>query len=594
MGVRITSCLFGALICAQAEAQVTRRVSTDAAGGDGNGDSYSPSLSVDARFLAFHSDASDLVPGDTNGFRDIFVHDRTTGTSERVSLASTGGQADGDSYYPSVSADGRFTVFWSYATNLVPGDTNGLVDVFVHDRQSGATKRVNVSSDGAQANQDSSSFAISGNGRWVAFESFATNLVPGDTNGRSDAFVHDRVSGITERVSVASGGAQADGDSYPTSLSADGRYVAFRSDADDLVSGDMNLVADVFVRDRETGTTERVSVDSTGVESNAFSSSGSLTADGRYVAFDSEASNLVLNDTNARVDVFVHDRRTGTTERVSLSSSGAQGNEHSYIPGISADGRFVVMFSLASNLVPADTNGTGDVFLHDRQTGTTERVSVTTSGAQGNGLSAGSPTSVSADGRFVTFHSTASNLVSGDTNGLLDVFVRDRDATGFTSLCEPGKDGVIACSCSNPPGGPGRGCDNSAGTGGAILSASGVAYLSQDSLVFTTTGQEPTALSIVSQWLGSSATGVVFGMGVRCTSGNFKRLYNQTAVGGSITAPMGADPSVSARSAARGDTIAPGESRWYLVYYRDPIVLGGCPPASSFNSTQTGRIAWSP
>ena len=154
----------------------------------------------------------------------------------------------------------------------------------------------------------------------------------------------------------------------------------------------------------------------------------------------------------------------------------------------------------------------------------------------------------------------------------------------------------MSCPCSNPPSGLGRGCDNSAATGGAILSATGAASLSADSLVFHTSGEKPTALSILTQWTGSSATGTVFGMGVRCASGTFERLYSKSASGGSITAPnLGAgDPSVSARAAALGDTILPGQDRWYLVYYRDPIVLGGCPAASTFNATQTGRVVWSP
>jgi len=168
--------------------------------------------------------------------------------------------------------------------------------------------------------------------------------------------------------------------------------------------------------------------------------------------------------------------------------------------------------------------------------------------------------------------------------------------SGFTSLCDPGAGGVIACPCSNPPGGPGRGCDNSAATGGAILSATGAASLSMDSLVFHTVGEKPTALSILGQWSGSSSTGAVFGMGVRCASGTLERLYSKSASGGSITAPdFGAgDQGVSARSAARGDTILAGQDRFYLVYYRDPSVLGGCPANSTFNATQTGRVSWSP
>jgi hypothetical protein len=203
---------------------------------------------------------------------------------------------------------------------------------------------------------------------------------------------------------------------------------------------------------------------------------------------------------------------------------------------------------------------------------------------------------VSADGRFVAFESSASNLVSGDFNNYDDIFLRDRFASGFTSLCDPGSGGVLACPCSNPPSGPGRGCDNSSSTGGASLAASGDAYLAVDSLVFTTSGEKPTATSILLQGTASPAAGVVYGQGVRCVGGALKRLFTKTASGGGITVPDfgGGDPSVSARSAAKGDTISPGQSRWYLVYYRDPTVLGGCPASSTFNATQTGQTTWSP
>ncbi len=172
--------------------------------------------------------------------------------------------------------------------------------------------------------------------------------------------------------------------------------------------------------------------------------------------------------------------------------------------------------------------------------------------------------------------------------------IDEGNATGFTSLCDAGSGGVIACPCGNPPSGAGRGCDNSSATGGAVLAATGIAYLSMDSLVFATSGEKPTALSIVMQGSSASTSGIVFGMGVRCASGTLKRLYSKTAVGGSISAPnFGAgDASVSARSAAMGDVIQAGESRWYLVYYRDPGVLGGCPAASTFNATQTGKVLW--
>jgi hypothetical protein len=187
------------------------------------------------------------------------------------------------------------------------------------------------------------------------------------------------------------------------------------------------------------------------------------------------------------------------------------------------------------------------------------------------------------------------NLVTGDTNFAQDIFVRDRSAAGFTSLCDPGVGGVISCPCSNPPSGLGQGCDNSSTTGGAVLSASGIAYLSMDSLVFTTSGERPTAFGILLQGTTLLSNGLIYGQGIRCVGGSLKRLFAKSASGGSITAPdFGAgDPTVSARSAAKGDVISAGQSRWYLVYYRDPIVLGGCPASSTFNATQTGRVDWS-
>jgi hypothetical protein len=315
------------------------------------------------------------------------------------------------------------------------------------------------------------------------------------------------------------------------------------------------------------------------------------------VAFESSATDLVPADTNGLSDVFVRDRQSGTTERVSVDSSGSQGNGSSYnpsVPGISADGRYVAFVSYASNLVNGDTNGHSDVFVRDRQSGTTELVSVDSAGAQANADCYFSL--ISTDGRIVAFYTAATDLVAGDTNGTYDAFVHDRAYSPFTSLCDPGVGGVIACPCSNPPGALGRGCDNSSGTGGAILSATGIAYISQDTLVFTTAGEKPTATSIVLQGTTQLSSGVPYGQGVRCVGGTLKRLFVKAASGGSITAPdFGAgDPSVSARSAARGDVIGAGQSRFYLVFYRDPIVLGGCPVTRTFNATQSGRVDWLP
>ena len=576
--------------------QVTERVSVDSSGVQGNGWSgyLLLSCSADGRYVAFYSLASNLVLGDTNAVGDVFVRDRLAQVTERASVDSSGLQANSTSDYPSLSADGRYVAFSSLAGNLVGGDGNGCADIFVRDRVANSTERVSVGS-GGEGNGHAWRCSISANGRWVAFHSLATTLVPGDTNACTDVFVRDRLLATTERISVSSSGAQANDRSEYPAISADGRFVAFQSDASDLVPGDTNGVSDVFVHDLQSGTTERVSVGSSGAQGNNVSYTPSLSADGRYVAFHGSSTNLVPGDTNGAFDVFVRDRLLGTTERISVDSTGVQGNDMSSKAAISGDGRFVAFDSLASNLVPNDTNGGNlDVFVRDRQNATTVRASVDSAGVEANSMS--SWPAISGDGRFVVFDSLATNLVAGDTNTTMDVFVREHNVSGFTTSCSPGTPGVLPCPCQNPPGGFGRGCDNSSATGGATLSASGTARLSSDLLVFTSSGERPSALSIVLQGSAEIPAGLAFGQGVRCVSGALRRLYSKTAAAGAISAPdFGAgDPSVSARSAALGDPIQAGESRWYLVYYRDPLVLGGCPGIVTFNCTQTGRIDWQP
>ena len=362
--------------------------------------------------MAFYSEASNLVPGDTNSAEDVFVRDRASGTTRRVSVDSAGNEGDGDSYDPVLSADGRFVVFYSDATNLVAADTNGVADVFLHDCLTGVTTRLSVDSAGNQGNGASLYPWISADGRTVTFHSSADNLVPLDTNQVSDVFVRDLVAGTTVRVSVDSAGAQGNGDSSYSSLSADGRYVAFESLATNLVPSDTNNRKDIFVRDLVGGTTRRVSVHSSGAQSNGASTYGAISGDGRSVGFESLASNLVTGDTNGFVDSFVHDLVTGTTERISLSSAGVQGNNISLRAVPSHDGRFVAFKSHASNLVAGDTNGAQDIFLRDRLFGTTQRVSVDSSGAQAQGHS--STPALSADGRHVGYYSFAENLVPGD------------------------------------------------------------------------------------------------------------------------------------------------------------------------------------
>ena len=430
--------------------QVTERVSVDTTGVEGNNASTAPSNSSDGRYVAFESKADNLVAGDILGFDDIFVRDLQTPTTTRVSVDSGGAEGSGHSYSPSISGDGRYVAFESNANDLVAGDTNPLSDIFVHELPGGPTTLVSVDSFGVQ-DVPSSSFSpsISADGRYVAFDSDA-DLAAGDTNGKVDIFVHDRdadgngtydepgpVGVSTVRVSVATGGVEVDDPSYSPSISADGRYVAFESISPDLVIGDNNVSTDIFVHDRQTVTTTRVSVASGGVEGNDNSNAPSISADGSSVTFQSDADNLVVGDTNVKSDIFVHHWQTVTTTRVSVDSLGVQGNGDSNAPSISADGRYVAFESLSTNLVAGDGNGFSDVFVHDRDAdgnGTydepgaisTVRVSVDLAGVEGNDNS--NAPSISADGSSVTFQSDAFNLVVGDTLGFPDIFVDDLQA----------------------------------------------------------------------------------------------------------------------------------------------------------------------
>jgi hypothetical protein len=447
------------LLTVPAIGQETTRVSVDSSGGEGNDSSLGPSISADGQIVAFTSRASNLVAGDTNARYDVFIHDRATGITERVSVDSSGGEGNDDSYNPSISADGQIVAFDSKASNLVAGDTNGVRDVFIHDRATGITERVSVDSSGVEGNDISFVPSISANGQVVAFSSGASNLVAGDTNARYDVFVHDRATGITERVSVDSSGVEGNGDCFWPSISADGQVVAFSSAATNLVAGDTNHTWDVFVHDRAAGITERVSVGSSGAEgdnTSGYYNFPSISADGQIVAFQSYASNLVAGDTNGVPDVFVHDRATGITERVSVDSSGGEGNLGSgeSETSISADGQVVEFESAASNLVDRDRNHSWDVFVHDRATGITERVSVDSSGVEGNNnshITYGS--SISADGQIVAFESAASNLVAGDTNSVSDVFVHDRCVASWSNYGAgfPGTNGVPSFTSQADP-----------------------------------------------------------------------------------------------------------------------------------------------
>ncbi len=585
-----------------AGAQTTERVSVDSSGAQGNYYSLQCSISADGRFVAFTSESWNLVAGDTNAHEDVFVRDRQNGTTERVNISTGGAQSDGLGLHTvSISADGRFVAFQSMATNLVAGDSNGFEDVFVRDRLLGTTEICSLDSFGAQGNNvsggavfsASGGAVISADGTYVVFASAASNLVTGDTNNFRDIFLRDRVLGTTERVDLSASGGQSIGSSSNFSSSADGRFVAWESQDPNLVPNDTNAVEDIFVRDRQLGTTEIVSINSSGVQGNFSSLWPSISADGRFVAFESRSINLVSGDTFGLWDVFVRDRQLGTTERVSVSTAGAQATRNSFCPSISADGRYVAFMSSAPDLVSGDTNGIGldDIFVHDRQTHTTERVSVATGGGQVDSSCWSGYSALSADGRCSVFSTSSAVLVPGDTNFCDDIFVHDRGAAWPEGFCS-GDGSSTACPCANS-GSSGNGCENSDATGGARLTANGSAALGSDTLVLSSSGERSIAPSIFLQ--GSTAIAPVgFGDGLRCVGGSLKRMYVHSASGGVVSAPMAGDLSISARSAALGDVIHPGETRYYQTYYRDPV-SGFCPSpqGDGWNVSSGLAIDWS-
>ncbi len=403
------------------KADIIVKISRDMKGGDADGATGRTTISDDGRYVAYESNAADMVPGDGHG-TDIFVFDRETGVTELVSIASDGARAKGECSLAIISATGRWVVFQSEAGNLAPGDTNRASDVFLRDRQAGTTLLVSAGPDG-KAVGGGSARGVSADGRYVAFCSDSGDLVPGDTNTVSDVFVRDMQTGAIERVSVGAGGKQADSYSWDCTLSRDGRIVAFQSHATNLVPGDTNGANDIFARDLDKGVTERVSVNGAGKQANNDSWDVSINADGRYVAFTSAATNLVQGDTSSqRNDVFVFDRQTKSAKRISVTEAGKEANNSSGSPSLSADGRYIAFLSFARNLVSApDTSGWCDVFVRDLETGKNWRVSLTADGAQARD---GSPyVALSGDGRWVAFMSHANTLVPGDRNRTSDIFV---------------------------------------------------------------------------------------------------------------------------------------------------------------------------
>lgn len=427
------------------------RVSVSSEGEEGDGDCYTISVSADGRYVAFTSRAVNLTDTvDTGTYRDVFLHDSQTGETVFVSKNSDGEIANGDSYSPKISANGQFVVFHSWASNLIDGDENDYRDIFVYDRVNDELSVVSVSSSGAQLTGDSIRPSISADGQYVAYETNGAGAVTGDSNSKRDIIVYDTESGENTRVSVATDGTQSGGDCYRAVISADGRYVAFDSSGSALVDDDENEERDVFVYDLEEGTLTRISVNpETGEEGDGRSAAPSISRDGSIIVFESEATNLIDDDDNELQDVFVYNLETNELTRVSVNTIGGDCDGASSTPMVSSDGRFVTFLSDATDLVADDTNGVKDAFSYDRETGDMVLVSVNDDGTCGNAKT--SEVSVNSDGQYIAITSAATNLVDDDTNSCTDVFLVSTGITPSTNyileiLASPDTAGIVSPS----------------------------------------------------------------------------------------------------------------------------------------------------
>jgi len=426
------------------DAQVMERISVTTAGTQANGDSYVSGgrrvVSADGMYVVFESMATNLVPDDSNNAMDIFLRDRWTGTTARVSLAADGGDAWGESWDPSITPDGRFVVFTSSAGNLVSDDHNGERDVFVRDLHVGQNTRISVNMNGGDANGDSYSPSISDDGNRVAFGSSARDLVPGVSSWNSDVFVRDLPLGTSWHVSLGHDGAPGDANSWGATISPNGHTVVYVTGASNLLPGESYDGVEVFVWDFDTQQNTLVTVAHDGGDSDNRSGIPSPDHGGDYVSFYSRATNLVDDDTNGQDDVFVRSIPGAVTERVNLSTDGEQTIDlGSWHPATSLFARYVTFLSDAPNLVEDDTNGVGDIFGRDRWLGVTTRLNVSPGGVEADDYS--SNPLITPDGRYVVFESSATNLVPDDGNGVRDVFIAWGPAVPFVDGFESGDAG---------------------------------------------------------------------------------------------------------------------------------------------------------
>ncbi len=555
---------------------LTQLVSLAPGGGQGNaasgtGPIHGTAMTPDARYAAFVATASNLVPGDTNGLFDVFRIDLDSGAIVRCNLGPAGVQSNDWCYLPSISADGNFVAFNGLADTLVPGDTNGFEDVFVRDVASGVTERVSVSNTGAQGNLPSQSSSITADGRYVAFWSAASNLSAFDGNGTGDIFVRDRLLNRTLPLTIFPTGLQANSNSLAPHINELGTHVAFASFATNLDFSDTNGVADLFLYNLQVNSIVRIGQPAGPAQSNGDAARPWLSADAGAVAFEGDASNLVPGDTNGHIDIFVQNVATGFIRRVSVDSNGVQANAPSEDPRLSADGQHVVFTSLATNLVPNDNNGHQDVFIHHLATGVTERVSRSIA-PLGNANQISFYPVISGDGLVSVFGSTAANLVAGDSNGSPDIFTRRWPAPPQL-VCTAGTPSA-GCPCANFAGGPGAGCRNSTAQGAIPTWVGSTSVATDDANVFCA-GLPPGVPSLLfsGPLLLNGGAGVAFGDGLRCAGGPIQRL------GVRLASPGGSASWGPGLAALGGWGV--GETQIVQVWYRD---IGG-PCGTGFNTS---------
>ncbi len=391
-------------------------------------DSVQSSLSWNGELVLFTSFATNLVATDTNGATDVFLRNRVSGTTELISRRPNGVQANAASGGAMMDPTATFFTYYSFATNLVASDTNGYSDVFRVQRDPDTSaisiQRVSKGFSGGEANGDSFLSDISDDGTQIVYDSVATNLVAVDDNDWSDIFWYDANSDSTTKISISNNNSPGNNRSIRPRISSNGRYVVYLSEADNLVAGDTNNAADIFRVDLQSFDVERVSVSATGTQGDLGAAPEyALSPDGRYVVFASDSTNLVGGDTNGARDIFVRDMDTNTTRLISVSNQGVRANGDSYDPSISANGRYIGFNTIANNLFPEDTNGVGDAVVVDRSTRIVRQVSESYDGSEED-ADTGTP-QFSEDGLSVTFFSDATNLVISDTNGFRDIFWRD-------------------------------------------------------------------------------------------------------------------------------------------------------------------------